>query len=98
LEPRSNTMRAGVHLAELAPALAAADMVWLMADNNIDWDPFEVIGKLDGRGRVTNRVDRLLEEMLEQAVPGDHVVFMSNGGFSAAPRRFVDGIDERERI
>ena len=60
LEPRSNTMRAGVHLAELAPALAAADMVWLMADNNIDWDPFEVIGKLDGRGRVTNRVGRLL--------------------------------------
>jgi len=98
LEPRSNTMRAGVHLAELAPALAAADMVWLMADNNIDWDPFEVIGKLDGRGRVTNKVSRLLEEMLEQAAPGDHVVFMSNGGFRAAPRRFADGLDERERI
>ncbi len=98
LEPRSNTMRAGVHLAELAPALAAADMVWLMADNNIDWDPFEVIGKLDGRGRVTNQVDQLLDEMLDQAKPGDHVVFMSNGGFSAAPRRFVSGLDDRERI
>ena len=98
LEPRSNTMRAGVHLAELAPALAAADMVWLMADNNIDWDPFEVVGKLDGRGKVTTRVARLLEEMLEYVAPGDHVVFMSNGGFNAAPRRFVEGLEELERL
>jgi UDP-N-acetylmuramate: L-alanyl-gamma-D-glutamyl-meso-diaminopimelate ligase len=98
LEPRSNTMRAGVHLADLAPALAGADMVWLMADTNIDWDPFEVIGKLDGRGRVANRVSKLLEEMLEQVKAGDHVVFMSNGGFGAAPRRFVSGLEDRARI
>src|SRR2546421_8809569 len=30
LEPRSHTMRMGVHRLTLAPALAAADQVWLM--------------------------------------------------------------------
>ena len=30
LEPRSNTMRSGAHTHELAPALAAADYIWLL--------------------------------------------------------------------
>ena len=37
-------------------------------------------------------------EMLDQAKAGDHIVFMSNGGFGAGPRRFVTGLEERERI
>jgi UDP-N-acetylmuramate: L-alanyl-gamma-D-glutamyl-meso-diaminopimelate ligase len=36
LEPRSNTMRAGVHIGELGPALMPADRVWLMAGEGID--------------------------------------------------------------
>jgi UDP-N-acetylmuramate: L-alanyl-gamma-D-glutamyl-meso-diaminopimelate ligase len=30
--------------------------------------------------------------MLEEVRDGDHVVFMSNGGFDAAPRRFTDAL------
>ncbi len=97
LEPRSNTMRAGVHLAELAPALAAADQVWLQAGSEVDWDPFEVINRLDGRGKVVNRVESLVQQLLEQAKTGDHVVFMSNGGFGAAPARFAEALQRREK-
>jgi len=96
LEPRSNTMRAGVHVSELGPALIAADRVWLMAGDGIDWDPHEALAPLNGRGRVVTRSDDLLAQMLDAVRPGDHVVFMSNGGFDAVPSRFSDAVLKHE--
>ncbi len=96
LEPRSNTMRAGVHANELGPALIAGDFVWLKITRDIDWDPQITLAPLDGRGRVVTRTDDMLEQMLEMVKPGDHVVFMSNGGFESAPARFSANIRERD--
>jgi UDP-N-acetylmuramate: L-alanyl-gamma-D-glutamyl-meso-diaminopimelate ligase len=98
LEPRSNTMRAGVHADELGPALIAGDFVWLKITDDIDWDPQAVLAPLEGRGRAVTRSDDLLEQMLEKVRPGDHVVFMSNGGFDACPARFSAEIEEREHL
>ncbi len=95
LEPRSNTMRAGVHADELGPALMPADRVWLMAGDGIDWDPKETLAPLEGRGRVVTRSEDLLSQMLDTAQAGDHVIFMSNGGFEAAPARFTRLVKER---
>jgi UDP-N-acetylmuramate: L-alanyl-gamma-D-glutamyl-meso-diaminopimelate ligase len=95
LEPRSNTMRAGVHIGELGPALIAADRVWLMAGDGIDWDPQEALAPLDGRGRVVIRSDDLLAQMLDAVRAGDHVVFMSNGGFDSAPARFCRALQAK---
>jgi UDP-N-acetylmuramate: L-alanyl-gamma-D-glutamyl-meso-diaminopimelate ligase len=95
LEPRSNTMRAGVHVEELGPALMPADRVWLMAGEGIDWDPQETLAPLEGRGRVVTRGEDLLSQMLDVVQPGDHVIFMSNGGFEAAPRRFSDFMKDK---
>ncbi|MEM1411180.1 MAG: UDP-N-acetylmuramate:L-alanyl-gamma-D-glutamyl-meso-diaminopimelate ligase [Pseudomonadota bacterium] len=92
LEPRSNTMRAGVHADRLGPSLIAADHVWLLTGDDIDWDPQEALAPLEGRGRVVTRTGDMLRQMLDEARAGDHVVFMSNGGFDAAPRRFTEGL------
>jgi UDP-N-acetylmuramate: L-alanyl-gamma-D-glutamyl-meso-diaminopimelate ligase len=96
LEPRSNTMRAGVHADELGPALIAGDFVWLKTSRGIDWDPHVALAPLDGRGRVVTKAEDLLSQMLEMARPGDHVVFMSNGAFDSAPARFSASIQERD--
>jgi UDP-N-acetylmuramate: L-alanyl-gamma-D-glutamyl-meso-diaminopimelate ligase len=96
LEPRSNTMRAGVHANELGPALIAGDFVWLKTSRGIDWDPLVALAPLDGRGRVVTKAEDLLSQMLEMARPGDHVVFMSNGAFDSAPARFSASIQERD--
>lgn len=95
LEPRSNTMRAGVHVDELGPALMPADRVWLMAGDGIDWDPQETLAPLEGRGRVVTRSDDMLSQMLDVVQPGDHVIFMSNGGFEAAPERFTRSVKDK---
>lgn len=94
LEPRSNTMKAGVHIHELGPALAPADRVWLYASEGINWDPHEALAPLEGRGRVVTRVSEMLQQMLDTAKDGDRVVFMSNGGFDSAPRRFCEGFKD----
>jgi len=93
LEPRSNTMRAGVHAHELGPALMAADHVWLKTSEDIDWDPNVALAPLEGRFKSVTRVDDMLQQIKNNLNPGDHVVFMSNGGFEAAPRRLAEYLE-----
>jgi UDP-N-acetylmuramate: L-alanyl-gamma-D-glutamyl-meso-diaminopimelate ligase len=90
LEPRSNTMRAGVHANELGPALLAADYVWLKTGEGIDWDPQVALAPLKGRCKIVTRVDDMLQHIKNSLNPGDHIVFMSNGGFEAAPGRLAE--------
>jgi len=97
LEPRSNTMRAGIHIDELSPALVAADRVWLLAGDGINWDPQEALAPLEGRGRVVTRSADLLQQLRDTARSGDHVVFMSNGSFDAIPRRFCQMLESEVR-
>jgi UDP-N-acetylmuramate: L-alanyl-gamma-D-glutamyl-meso-diaminopimelate ligase len=90
LEPRSNTMRAGVHADELGPALMAADYVWLKTSEGIDWEPQVALAPLEGRCKIVTRADDMLQQLQSSLNPGDHVIFMSNGGFEAAPHRLAD--------
>ncbi len=90
LEPRSNTMRAGVHADELGPALIAADYVWLKAGDGIDWDPQVALAPLEGHCRVVTRVDDMLQQMIGSIKAGDHIVFMSNGSFDDSPGRLSE--------
>jgi UDP-N-acetylmuramate: L-alanyl-gamma-D-glutamyl-meso-diaminopimelate ligase len=98
MEPRSNTMRSGAHADELPTALMPADRVWLLTGDGIDWDPAEVLAPLEGAGRVVKRSADMMEQMLEAARPGDHVVFMSNGGFENVPARFCRALQGDEDV
>jgi len=81
LEPRSHTMRMGVHAHTLAPALAAADEVWLYTPADLGWDPGSVLRALGGRGHGNSDIGDLARELARAARPGDEVLIMSNGGF-----------------
>lgn len=89
LEPRSNSMRQGAHAQDLAPSLRDADAVVLLRRPELPWDAAQVTAALEGRGATAATVDALLDALRQQARSGDHVVFMSNGGFENAPRRFA---------
>jgi UDP-N-acetylmuramate: L-alanyl-gamma-D-glutamyl-meso-diaminopimelate ligase len=89
MEPRSNSMRMGAHAEALAPSLADADSVVFLKRPELPWDADRVTGALGDRGRTAPSVDSLIAVLRAEARAGDHVVFMSNGGFEGAPRRFV---------
>ena len=89
MEPRSNSMRMGAHADDLAPSLRDADAIVFLQRAELAWDAQRIIDALDGRGTTAPSVDKLVSALRDQVRAGDHVVFMSNGGFENAPRRFL---------
>ena len=89
MEPRSNSMRLGAHADALAPSLELADEVLFLHRPELAWDAGKVVAAVRGQARAVPDTDALLAALQAGARAGDHVVFMSNGGFDAAPRRFL---------
>jgi UDP-N-acetylmuramate: L-alanyl-gamma-D-glutamyl-meso-diaminopimelate ligase len=87
LEPRSATMRAGVHRDTLADSLGAADSVWLYAPADLGWDAAAALRPLGARAHLARDPDSLLAGLVHDLHAGDHALLMSNGGF--------DGLHER---
>ncbi len=87
LEPRSNSMRLGAHAAQLAPALDDADVVVFLHRPELAWDAGAVVSALRGQGESVADVQALIDRLVQLVQGGDHLVFMSNGGFEGAPRR-----------
>ena len=81
LEPRSNTMRMGIHKDELAPALTQADQVLLFQPAGLEWKLDEITQTLGGCAKVYTNIDKLVASVVELARPGDQIVVMSNGAF-----------------
>ena len=89
MEPRSNSMRLGAHAEALAPSLDGADVVVFLARPELPWDAEKVIAHVRGEAIAVPDADALLAALGTRVRVGDHVVFMSNGGFDGAPRRFA---------
>jgi len=95
LEPRSNTMRLGVHREELAPSLGAADETWLYAPANLGWDAREVVAALHGRGKLATDLGELVRALAGSLRPGDQVLIMSNGGFGGLHEKLLCALRAR---
>jgi UDP-N-acetylmuramate: L-alanyl-gamma-D-glutamyl-meso-diaminopimelate ligase len=88
-EPRSNSMRAGVHAQALPQVLQEADAAFVLMRPEFDWQD-SARQAMQRSGVITApNVDDLLTHVLGAAAAGDTVVFMSNGSFENAPRRFL---------
>ena len=97
LEPRSNTMRLGVHRDTLAPALAEADEAWLYAPADLGWNAGEVVRALGPRGHLAQHLDALVSSLAASLRAGDHVLIMSNGGFGGVHQKLLTALEHRER-
>ncbi len=89
MEPRSNSMRLGAHADALAPSLDDADAVVFLARPELPWDAAKVVAAIRGDAHAVPNTDELIASLKSIVKSGDHVVFMSNGGFDGAPRKFL---------
>ena len=94
LEPRSNTMKAGVMKDRLASSLDQADLVFCYGAN-LGWDAAASLAPLGARARVENDLRRLADAVLAEARPGDQVLVMSNGGFGGIHEMLLGSLSAR---
>ena len=89
LEPRSHTMRAGVHTDTLAASLSEADSVWLYAPADLGWDAAAAMAPLGARVHLARDLDSLLSGLMRDLHARDHALLMSNGGFGGLHERLL---------
>lgn len=87
LEPRSNTMKSGIHGDSLGTALADADGVWVFRPPDLEWDIAAAIDRPQVV-RVCDDTEEIVRDVTRFASPGDRIVIMSNGGFDGIHARF----------
>jgi UDP-N-acetylmuramate: L-alanyl-gamma-D-glutamyl-meso-diaminopimelate ligase len=94
LEPRSNTMRAGLMKDRLPASLQRADRVFCYSEN-LGWDAAAALAPLGDRVSIENDLERLVGAIVAEAQPGDQVLVMSNGGFGGIHERLLASLSVR---
>ena len=90
-EPRSNTMKLGTMKAQLPWSLEAADLAFCHA-GGLDWDAQDALSPMGNKAQVAHNIDELVQQVLQAALPGDHLLCMSNGGFGGVHQRLLQAL------
>ncbi|WP_261894891.1 UDP-N-acetylmuramate:L-alanyl-gamma-D-glutamyl-meso-diaminopimelate ligase [Vibrio cyclitrophicus] len=92
LEPRSATMKRGVHKETLADSLKQADSTYLFQPDNIDWSVQDVADACHQPAYVSDDMDAFVAKIVSEAQVGDQILVMSNGGFGGIHQKLLDGL------
>jgi len=100
LEPRSNTMKLGVMKAQLPDSLSMADKVFAYGANagkeSLGWDLSQVLSPLNtvaaDKAKAFDNLDALVNAVVSEAKPGDHILVMSNGGFGGVHQKILSAL------
>lgn len=84
-EPRSNTMKRGVHAAVLGEVLNIADASYVYLPTTLNW-------QLSGLHQVFSDTDALCQQLLHDLQAGDDVVMMSNGSFNGLHQQLISAL------
>lgn len=96
IEPRSNTMKMGIHQDSLAQSAALADHTLWYEPAGLEWGLKEVIENAEHKGtqQVVCSTDAIVEHITAHAEAGDAIIIMSNGGFEGIHQRLLTALRE----
>lgn len=96
IEPRSNTMRMGVHQSVLGQSCMEADDVLWYKPQGVDWDLDDVVHHSPVPAKLIDNLDDLISDaiMLSALAEKSHIVIMSNGGFGGVHQKLIDQLSE----
>jgi len=92
IEPRSNTMKMGVHKQELAAACRFADLTLWMQTSGGGLDLDAVVEYSEMPALVFQSVAEIVEHLRINARSGDNIVIMSNGGFGGIHQKLLTAL------
>ncbi|MEM7027307.1 MAG: UDP-N-acetylmuramate:L-alanyl-gamma-D-glutamyl-meso-diaminopimelate ligase [Pseudomonadota bacterium] len=95
MEPRSNTMKMGVHSKTLASSFKEADMIILFQPDTIDWNLKDSMHELGEKCQVFIDIDAIVTAVKGIVQQGDQIVVMSNGGFGGIHKKLIDVLKEK---
>lgn len=95
LEPRSNTMKLGVHKDALAASLDGADLVFVYRSAGVDVQLDADLAALGNRLTICSEYDDLVIGLADKLLAGDQLVFMSNGAFGASRQKLTMELQNR---
>lgn len=93
LEPRSNTMKMGIHEHTLGQSLNEADQVLLFQPADLGWDLSAVLESTSSDASSFSSVEQIVEQLITISKPGDHILIMSNGGFGGIHLKLIDALN-----
>lgn len=94
-EPRSNTMKMGVHQETLAGAFAQADQVILYQDAQLGWSLSAIQKQLGEKAQIFDSVEAIVEHVATHSQQGDCLLIMSNGGFAGIHEKVLHRLEQK---
>ncbi|SER57851.1 UDP-N-acetylmuramate:L-alanyl-gamma-D-glutamyl-meso-diaminopimelate ligase [Halopseudomonas bauzanensis] len=95
IEPRSNTMRLGSHMAALpASVRGASEVIWYQPAG-LDWSLDSVVEQSPVPAQVATDIDAIIDQVVTRAAPGTRIVIMSNGGFGGIHQKMKRALEIR---
>ena len=95
LEPRSNTMKMGVHKDTLANSWQKADDVFVYEPQGMDWSLVESVKRSSAPAQCFRDVEQIVQKVTNVAQAGDHILIMSNGGFEGIHGRILQALENK---
>ena len=95
LELRSNTMRMGIHKESLANCLQVADRVILFNQSDMNWSLSTVQQQLGDKATIEVSIDDIVGLIRDEAMRGDEILIMSNGGFCGIHEKILTVLAKR---
>jgi UDP-N-acetylmuramate: L-alanyl-gamma-D-glutamyl-meso-diaminopimelate ligase len=92
LEPRSNTMKSGVHKDKLPLSLAEADFVFIYQEEKLAWLADDLKSQCQAPCQIEDNTAILIDKVCQQAQAGDIIVVMSNGGFDGIHDKLLNSL------
>jgi len=93
IEPRSNTMRMGVHRAALIDSVRdASEALWYQPSDS-EWELEALAAEMPCKASVQYSIDALEQAIVERVESSNtkvEVIIMSNGGFGSIHQRLVE--------
>ncbi|MCK5888386.1 MAG: UDP-N-acetylmuramate:L-alanyl-gamma-D-glutamyl-meso-diaminopimelate ligase [Methylococcales bacterium] len=89
VEPRSNTMRMGIHTQSLAESLSQADIAIIYQPDDLNWD-LSALLPYNNAIEIHSTLDGIIKRLKSESTTDSHFVLMSNGSFGGIYQRLLD--------